>query len=67
MKVYDLEELSEMLKMNRRTLQRYVREGKLKVSKVGRKYIVTEEDLKEFIESQRVTSISEETDTEEKK
>ena len=67
MKVYDLEELSEMLKMNRRTLQRYVREGKLKVSKVGRKYIVTEDDLKEFIESQRVTSISEETDTEEKK
>lgn len=67
MKVYDLEELSEMLKMNRRTLQRYVREGKLKVSKVGRKYIVTEEDLKEFIESQRVTSISEETETEEKK
>lgn len=65
MKVYDLEELSEMLKMNRRTLQRYVREGKLKVSKVGRKYIVTEDDLKEFIESQRVTSISE--DTEEKK
>jgi excisionase family DNA binding protein len=65
MKVYDLEELSEMLKMNRRTLQRYVREGKLKVSKVGRKYIVTEDDLKEFIESQRVTSIAE--DTEEKK
>ena len=60
MKVYDLKELSEMLKMNRRTLQRYVREGKLKVSKVGRKYIITEDDIKAFLESQRVNDISEE-------
>lgn len=60
MKLYDLQELSEMLKMNRRVLQRYVREGKLKVSKVGRKYIITEDDLKEFLESQRVNDIKDE-------
>lgn len=60
MKVYDIEELSQMLKMNKRTLQRYVREGKLKVSKVGRKYIITEENLKEFLEANEVKEIEEE-------
>ena len=64
MKLYDIEELSKMLKMNKRVLQRYVREGKLKVSKVGRKYIITEDDLKEFLESQRVNDIK--SDTKEK-
>ena len=59
MKVYDIKELSEMLKMNIRTLQRYVREGKLKVSKVGRKYIITEENLKEFLEATEVKEIKE--------
>lgn len=61
MKLYDIEELSKMLKMNKRVLQRYVREGKLKVSKVGRKYIITEEDLKAFLESQRVNDIKSDT------
>ena len=59
MKVYDIKELSEMLKMNIRTLQRYVREGKLKVSKVGRKYIITEENLKELLEATEVKDIEE--------
>lgn len=67
MKVYDLNEVCELLKMNIQTIRIYIKEGKLKASKIGRKYIITEDDLKEFIESQRVTSISEETDTEEKK
>jgi excisionase family DNA binding protein len=55
MKVYDIKELSEMLNISVRTLQRYVREGKLKVSKVGRKYIITEESLKEFLEASELT------------
>ncbi len=54
MKVYDLKELAELLKMNIRTLQKYVREGKLKASKVGTHYIITEESLKEFLEAQEV-------------
>ena len=65
MKVYDLNEVCELLKMNIQTIRIYIKEGKLKASKIGRKYIITEDDLKEFIESQRVTSITE--DTEEKK
>lgn len=65
MKVYDLNEVCELLKMNIQTIRIYIKEGKLKASKIGRKYIITEDDLKELIESQRVTSIAE--DTEEKK
>lgn len=65
MKVYDLNEVCELLKMNIQTIRIYIKERKLKASKIGRKYIITEDDLKEFIESQRVTSIAE--DTEEKK
>ena len=65
MKVYDLNEVWELLKMNIQTIRIYIKEGKLKASKIGRKYIITEDDLKEFIESQRVTNIAE--DTEEKK
>lgn len=54
MKVYDLKELATLLKINIRTLQRYVREGKLKASKVGIHYIITEDSLKEFLEAQEV-------------
>ena len=54
MKVYDLEDLVKLLKMNIQTLRIYIKEGKLKASKVGRKYIVTEENLKEFLEATQI-------------
>lgn len=57
MKMYDLNEVSKMLNMSVRVLQRYVREGKLKVSKVGRKYIITEEHLKDFLKANEVKTI----------
>lgn len=60
MKVYDLNEVCEILKMNIQTIRIYIKEGKLKASKVGRKYIITEDDFKAFLESQRVNDIKEE-------
>ncbi len=54
MKVYDLKEVSEMLKMNIQTLRRYIKEGKLKASKVGTHYMITEESLKEFLKAKEV-------------
>lgn len=48
-KVYTIEEVGELLHVTRRTLYTYLKEGKLKAVKVGRKWIVTEENLKEFI------------------
>jgi excisionase family DNA binding protein len=60
MKIYDLNEVCEILKMNIQTIRIYIKEGKLKASKVGRKYVITEEDFKAFLESQRVNDIKEE-------
>jgi excisionase family DNA binding protein len=54
MNVYDLDDLVKVLKMNKQTLRIYIREGKLKASKVGRKYIVTEENLKDFLEVMQI-------------
>ncbi len=60
MKIYDLNEVCEILNMNIQTIRIYIKEGKLKASKVGRKYVITEEDFKAFLESQRVNDIKEE-------
>ena len=59
MKIYDLNEVCEILKMNIQTIRIYIKEGKLKASKVGRKYVITEDDFKTFLESQRVNDIKE--------
>ena len=59
MKIYDLQEVCEILKMNIQTIRIYIKEGKLKDSKVGRKYVITEEDFKAILESQRVNDIKE--------
>lgn len=61
MKIYDLQEVCEILKMNIQTIRIYIKEGKLKASKVGRKYVITEEDFKAFLESQRVNDIKSDT------
>lgn len=68
MKVYDLNEVCELLKMNKQTIRKYIREGKLKASKVGTHYMVTEESIKAFLEANTIDPKEmEDTDTEEKK
>ncbi len=47
---YTLEELAEKLQVTRRTLYNYIKSGKLKANKVVSKWIVTEEQLRDFIE-----------------
>lgn len=48
-KVYTLNEVSEILKVTRRTLYNYVREGKLQAVKVGKYWRVTDSNLRSFI------------------
>jgi excisionase family DNA binding protein len=48
--LYDLEELSEKLQVNVRSLRRWIREGKIKAKKVGVKYYITEQSLSEYFE-----------------
>ena len=47
---YTLQELSEELDVTLHTLRAYIRQGKLKGRKVAGRWIVTEENLREFLE-----------------
>lgn len=49
-KYYSVEQISEMLQMHPKTIQRYIREGKLKAAKVGKGWRVTGHDLSVFFE-----------------
>jgi excisionase family DNA binding protein len=48
-RVYTLDEVAEVLKITRRTLYTYVKEGKLKAVKIGREWRVSEAALQDFI------------------
>jgi len=47
--LYTLAEVAEILKVTRRTLYTYVKEGKLKAVKIGKYWRVSEAALREFI------------------
>lgn len=51
--VYTLEELSEQLDMEKQTLRSYIKNGKLKASKIGNKYFVTGDDVMELMQNNR--------------
>lgn len=48
-KLYTLEELTDMLNVTVYTLRNYVKSGKLKAAKIGGKWRVSEDNLKKFI------------------
>jgi excisionase family DNA binding protein len=49
LKLYSLQELSQILGVTHRTAWNYVKAGKLKAVKIGGAWKVTEENLKKFI------------------
>ena len=49
-KLYTLQEVADILKVSRQTIYNYVTAKKLKATKYGKEYRVTEENLREFIE-----------------
>lgn len=51
LKIYSLIEVEEILQVTRRTLYNYIKEDKLKATKIGKYWRVSHEDLKEFIEN----------------
>lgn len=51
--VYTLDELSEQLDMDKQTLRNYIKNGKLKASKIGNKYFVTGDDVMELMQNNR--------------
>lgn len=49
---YTVEQVAEMLKMHPKTIQRYIREGKLNAVKIGKGWRVSGHDLSVFMESE---------------
>lgn len=50
-KYYTVEQISNMLDIHPKTIQRYIREGKLKANKIGKSWRVTGHDLSVFAET----------------
>ncbi|MHC1720406.1 MAG: helix-turn-helix domain-containing protein [Clostridiaceae bacterium] len=50
---YTVEQISNMLKIHPKTIQRYIREGKLHAAKIGKGWRVTGHDLSIFMESDK--------------
>lgn len=48
-KLYTTEEISKILGINLRTAQIYIHNGKLKGQKIGRRWYVADETLKDFL------------------
>ncbi len=51
---YTVEELVPILKRKEKTIRNYINEGELKASLLGSGYVVTEEDVKEFLINNQV-------------
>ena len=48
---YDIPELVKMLKVHTKSIYSWIKKGKLKTHRLGRKHLVSSETLKKFIES----------------
>lgn len=49
-RIYTLDEIAEMLRITRRTLYTYIKEGKLQAVKIGKYWRVSETNLQSFLE-----------------
>ena len=57
---YTVEQISKMLDIHPKTIQRYIREGRLHATKIGKSWRVTGHDLSTFVESNRHEGLSSE-------
>lgn len=55
--LYDLMEVSSKLRIHLDTLRRYVREHRLVAVRVGKTYLVTEENLKDFLSGKTIQNM----------
>lgn len=50
-KYYSVEQIAKMLDIHPKTIQRYIREGKLRANKIGKSWRITGHDLSVFTEN----------------
>ena len=51
--MYSVKDIAEKLKLKDTTIRKYINQGRLEAYKFGRQYMVSEEDLKNFLEKQK--------------
>ena len=56
-KLYSLKELSKTLGITTFTLRTYIRQGKLRARKMGTKWLITEDALKEYFDNTQVKKV----------
>jgi excisionase family DNA binding protein len=47
--IYTVEEASQVMKIPVETLRKYLRQGKLEGSKAGRKWLISEDNIRDFL------------------
>ncbi len=58
--MYTVQELAEILSLHPKTVQRFIREGKIKATKIGREWRVRNEDLRDFAHAELSATRAEE-------
>lgn len=53
-KYYTIEEVAEMLKVVYMTVYRWIKQGKLKAYRVGKKYMIKKSEIEALIEKSKV-------------
>ncbi len=51
-KLYSIADLSDILKLHPKTILRFIHEGKIKARKIGRSWMVSRDELKEYAHSE---------------
>ena len=54
MKIYNLKEVVKLLGLNIQTIRLMIKDGRLKASKVGTHYMVTEEAIQDFLKANEI-------------
>ena len=49
LKLYNLQEVAEILGIHYQTVRKLIQNGELKAKKIGKGYIVTSENLKQYV------------------
>lgn len=56
MKLYTINELQTVLHRKYKTIKEYIDYGGLKASNINGRYLISEEDLKEFLENYKISN-----------
>lgn len=63
-KFYTIDQIAKMLGMHHKTIRKFINEGELSASKVGKQWRISEQDIAAFIEKNNVNMESEKVDEE---